>query len=553
MPLSADDFAPKKTPAAAPAAPAPAPAPAAAPAPEAPEDTSYGRQGLFGAGPFASPRAVTETVTAGLPRPIASVVRAFQSEIGEPALRLLPTSVTGVAGAGADAGLPSPLQEAADVAQLAGNLTPAGRVAEGAIMGTQATIDMLTGKPNTARTLVSIVAGMEAGTQLVKTIRGAVRESRGLLEAGSELTNAPVTRFGGLPQRLPKEQLARGVQLRARLGLGRVKFRAGRMLDAAEEPLTGMQIAPGTAGYIATQRAMTQFTNDARLSGPAEAVMHRVDDALRTGNPVSGGDLVELRRLSRDRAKFGVNSLNPDRPVGPQRVNEFRDDLANALELAAPRPQAMAFRRARNNYRISYAEPARALEGLTNANTSPADAFNRLFNPANRELFNDTMRIVARNPGLNGKLRAGFVESLADAGGNLAENAAARFKDMRPAMAVSGLFTPHELDVLGRYISSKQIPNIKDALGVLLPAGTRRGQVLPAVIGIGGVSMFGPVKMLAMIAGSGALLELRRLQLLAGGPEARTVARVIASRVDDYAKALHDESDFYEHAAADVD
>lgn len=540
MPLDPSAFGTKKQPTAAPAAPMPAGQRPGFQPTEAP--TAPG-PGLLGAGPFGSPEEVTETAAGGLPRPIAAVIRAFQSTVGEDALTITPRQVSGVTGSSEHA-LPSPIAEGAAVLSILSNVTPVGRVANRAAMSAQATLETLSGNPNMAKTVVALTQAGEAFVSGLRAVRELPQRAKAIFGEAKPLKEVPVAPPGHAAH-LPQERMARGLQLRTRLGLNRAKFRAQQDLDAAEAPFMMMGIAPTSPGYVGVSRALTQLEQDgARLTGEAGETMRRIDEAIQTGNPIRGSDVVDLRRLTRDRSKYGVNSLDPNRPIAPGRINEFRDELANGLELAAPAPQAHAFRVARNNYRLNYAAPARALESLTNLDTEPRVAFDKIFNPTNRDLFVNMTRHIANSPGLRGKLRMGFIDKMTGPDGELLENASDVFKTWRGALASSGVFSREELHALDRFTQAKEIPTLRDTLSLLVPAGKRRGQILPAVIGIGGVSTFGTGKMLGLIAAAGGLLSLRRLRLLgANNPQSRLAVSILGGRIDDFAKALNDESD----------
>lgn len=498
---------------------------------------------LAGQPGFQTPRDLTTAATAGLPGPVAAIMRAFQSEIGEPIQRQLPTAITGVRESGAP-GVMGVGQAAADFAQVGFAVTPAGRLVSGAGMVAQAAIDYASGNPDIARTVVTLGQSLLGAKSLVKAIRGGLQTAgtaRNVVAEGAELLKPQNASKIAQPVRSKIEQLGRYFQSHTSAELNLRRTTGMRDISAAVDDIVkaAPSIGPTDPAYAMIRGTIQAAQEDIRVRGPAGDLIAKIDKALTNGTPVDTNDVAALRSALTDKTKFKA-ATRQGGPATVDPIGELRIGLNTTLETHAPPDLATKFSQSRRAFVTNYIEPAKALDGLVNVRVTPAQAFERVMNLKDQKLFRSMMQTIDGTPGLRGKLRAGFVERLADAQGNLRDPQAAltQFRELGPQMLATGIFNTNEIHALEQLVRTENIPRMMDAFSVLASTGMKRGQVLPSVIGVGGVSIFGPLKMLSVIAASGSILEFRRLSMLAPdtGPMAKRLAAIVVGRVDDYAK-----------------
>lgn len=555
MPLRPEDLLSKRT--------MPAPAPTTTGAPRPPTGTAGAGmptpEAPGGQPGFATPQDITQAATAGLPSPVASGIRAFQHEIGEPIQRNVPGMVNraigmipGMADAGArETGLPQPLslgQSATDFAQVMFDITPSGRMVAVGGMALEAGLDFLTQSPNISRTVATMAQGAKGAYDVVRAVRaagGPVKIATGLMKEGAELLKPQNVSKIGKAARTKIEQLGFWLRSNASAELNKRRTDGVRLINERVNAIVtaAPSINPNDPAYAVVRNVMQSATQDVRLTGEAGDLFNRIDQQLQAGLPVSTADVAALRTATQDATRFRA-AARINGPVSIDPVGELRTGLNSTLETHAPGQLGTDFRNARSAFVHNYINPAKALDDLVDEKVTAAQAFNSVFNLKDQQLFRATMDTINNTPGLRGRMRAGFIESLVNADGKLvdAEKATAAFRDLSPQLIATGLFNKDEITALSQMTRAENIPRLMDAFSVLAPAGAKRSAVLPSVLSFGGISLFGPIKMLSLIAGSGAIMEFRRLAIM--GPEVtpatKRLAATITGRVDDYAKAVGD-------------
>src|SRR6185503_16896926 len=112
----------------------------------------------------------------------------------EPAMRLAPESISGLTER------PTYPQMASDAAQLTFNALPGARGIKSAagLIASQATLETITGNPNTSRTLAIVGQGVHGLTQMYNLVRGAKATKQA---ARTVLTGGEVAGGTAIPMR----------------------------------------------------------------------------------------------------------------------------------------------------------------------------------------------------------------------------------------------------------------------------------------------------------------------------------------------------------------